>query len=112
MIGITDIVDYFEEREGLEFIYNEDSFAFYEIREKDINIRNIYTRPEARKSDSARDLEKQIYQLALEQGKSFLTGQADLRASGIEISCLSMLHTGYKLRKAEDNRLYFYKEVI
>jgi ribosomal protein S18 acetylase RimI-like enzyme len=103
---------YLEElHDGKSIVSTDYGFASYWIREKECYIEDIYTKPEYRKAEYASKLADLIAQIAIEQKCKYLTGSVIPTANNSTKSLKVLLGYGFKLCLAEENLIWFKKDL-
>lgn len=102
---------YAKEREGRDTLELEGGFATYVINKAECYIVDIYVLPEWRRSGLAKTLLDAVSKEASTQGCKYILGSVCPSANGATVSLKAMLHYGFELVKAENNMIWFTKEI-
>lgn len=102
---------YIAEREGYNIVEDDGGFATYKIDGEWCYIRDIYVKPELRKSGLASYLADMITVKAKELGCSKLLGSVSLGAFEPTASTKVLLAYGFELSHMDGNLIYFRKEI-
>lgn len=103
--------DYVKERGVFNIVELEQGFATYRINGAECYIEDIYVVPEARNKHIATLLADRISEEAKEKGCRYLTGSVMPTANKSTESTKVLLAYGFKLLRAENNAIYFIKEI-
>jgi len=104
--------EYYEElHPGKSVYYNNEGFAVYWIRDKEVYIEDIYVKKEYRRSHSASNYANAIAKLAKENGCTYMTGSVVPSANNATISLKMMMGYGFKLVSSSDNFIWFEKSI-
>lgn len=102
---------YVKEREGFEILENEHGFATYKISGNECYIRDIFVKPEMRKSHVAAKFADEIATIAKEQGCTHLSGTVAPAANGATQSVQVLLSYGFKIARSTNDLIIFVKEI-
>lgn len=91
--------------------YDETGFATYNIVGEECYIEDIYVKPEFRRSHKASKIADKIVEIAKERQCKYLTGSVIPSAANAERSLKVLLGYGLRLEKAENNIIWFIKEI-
>lgn len=105
------LAEYFKEWEGFDSIVTDDAFASYRIVGEECYIREIWVRPELRKTGLASDIADQIAVIAKERGCAFLSGSVNTLGNKPTESTKVLLAYGFKISGAVPNGILFKKEL-
>ena len=107
--------DYVNERKGYFIIEDDKGFATYgEMLLEDqtvMYIEEIYVKPEFRKGKQASRYADEISLIAKNKGIKLLLGSVDPNCNYSHESLLVLLGYGFKLYSAENNLIWFVKEI-
>lgn len=103
--------EYLKEREDLETLSDDRGFAAYRVIGEECYIKDIYIKPEARKSGAAGEIADKISVIAKSKGCKWLTGSVSPPAKGSHASLLVLVAYGMKLIRSEKDIIYFGKEI-
>jgi len=103
---------YVEEREGFSIIEGGHGFATYiKVDDDTFYLRDIFVEEEYRKSGLAKELSKQVADIAKEAGAKRLTGSVSVLANGVTVSMKAVLADGFEFSHMNGTTLYFAKEI-
>jgi predicted GNAT family acetyltransferase len=103
---------YIEEREGFSIIESDHGFATYiKVDDETYYLRDIFVEKEFRKSGLAKELSRQVAEIAKADGAKRLTGSVSTIANGVTVSMKAILADGFEFSHANGNMLYFAKEL-
>lgn len=103
--------NYYKELEGRDTIETEDGFIGYILLGKECFIAELYVIPESRQNGIGSEFVKQVSILAKEHGCTFISSTVNLLMNGVETSIKTHLSLGLKPVKAQDNKIWFAKEI-
>ena len=103
--------DYIKERGVLNILETDKGFATYKIVGTECYIEDIYVIPEYRRGKAGSDLANEIVEAAKAKGCRYLTGSVVPSAKGSTESCKALLAYGFRLLRANENVIYFVKEI-
>lgn len=103
--------EYIKEREGIETVESDRGFATFLFQDKECYIKDIYVRPEYRKTDEASTMANIIAEVAKRQGCKYLTGSVAPNTKGATESMKVLLAYGFKLAKSTPELIWFFKEL-
>lgn len=104
------ILDYYKER-GAEVIQNNDGFVIYWLSEQEAYVEIVYIKPSARRTNAATKLTKSVENIARSSGLQYLTTTVNLNKGNPEVSTMAILRYGFKILKADEDAIYFGKEL-
>lgn len=105
-------LEYIAEREGLSYIDCEEGLAIYKRINKDtVYLQDIFVNPEYRKQGIASMIADKVGIIAKEQGCSKMIGSVCTDAKGSTDSLKILLAYGFKQASANDNMIWFKKEI-
>lgn len=109
--------DYLRERmPDLLILEREEGFALYKEvefnEERMVYIQDIYVSPEHRESDIASQMSEEIQEIAKKEGIKYMLGTIVPSTENSHKSLQVLLAHGMTLALAEDDIIYFYKEII
>lgn len=103
--------DYIKEREDFECVHDENGFATYKISGTECYIRDIYVKPELRKSNIASEYADKIAEIAKSKGCTHLTGTVAPSANGATASTQVLIAYGFKILRSTSDLIIFMKEI-
>lgn len=103
--------DYHKERLGWETIELEGGFIAYSIALPFCCINEIYVKPDLRNKDIASRLGDQVVLKAKEAGCTHLWSQVSVLANGSTDALKATLAYGFKVSKAQEDRVILVKEI-
>lgn len=103
--------EYLAERESKSCFETPHGFAIYQIQGDECYLKDIYVQPEHRKHGYASRIADQISEIAKGRGCRWLVGSVSPPANNSHISLLVLLAYGMKLKRADKDIIYFYKEI-
>jgi GNAT superfamily N-acetyltransferase len=102
---------YLKEREGFDTVSTDTGFATYKITGDECYLRDIYVTPEHRKDGVASALADAVCEIAKNRGCHWLVGSVSPAANNSHASLLVLIAYGMRLKKAEQDMVYFYKRI-
>jgi GNAT superfamily N-acetyltransferase len=103
--------DYKKEREGKHVIESDRGFIVY-FKEKDyFYIEDIYVVPEFRRTHAATEMADWVCSMAKEAGIKKIMGSVVPTTNGANISLRTMLAYGMRLHSAQNNIIFFQKDL-
>jgi predicted GNAT superfamily acetyltransferase len=102
---------YIKEREDKEIIEDDFGFATFVYLQDCIYIEDVYVVPEKRGENHSSIYADIISDIAKKEGYSKLLGSVVPSTPGSTASTYVLLNYGFKLLKAEENMIYFMKEI-
>jgi GNAT superfamily N-acetyltransferase len=104
--------DYLLEREGYHSIVTDSGFATFKLISPEVcYLRDIYVKPEFRKTKVGTDIHNQVVSEAVQRGASILLGSVCLDAPSVDRSIKAMYSVDMSFSHKEGNMLYFKKEI-
>ena len=104
---------YKKEREGVEIVETDVSFATYKFVNggDTVYIIDVYVKPEARRSHAAIELGNVIVEIAKNRGAKYVLGSVDPLTNGATESIKGLIAWGMKVLKIEGRLILFRKEI-
>lgn len=104
---------YIKEREGTDIIETEDGFATYSIfpESKTCYVKDIYIRPEARRSGVASTIVDRIVEIAKQNYCTELLGTVDPTTIGATESMKAQFGYGFKLKNISGSLIVLSKNL-
>lgn len=105
--------EYVMEREGFTFVKDEHErgFAIYKIIGEECYIKDIYVKPEHRKTKIASELADEVCAKAKEAGAKYLSGTVSAVIGDPTTSMKVLLGYGMRFFKVNGDMLVFVKEI-
>lgn len=104
------VADYFAEREGFLIEESDVGFAAYKVEGDECYLKDIYVKPEFRKSGVAKSLADSVKLKAEALGAKYMTGSVDSTLSSATTSVKVLLAYGMRVYLVRDPLIYFIKE--
>lgn len=103
--------EYLKEREDFESVQTEHGFATYKVFGTECYLRDIYVKPEHRRSGETYRLSEMVKQKAIEAGCQYLSGSVCLSAKDPSRSIKTVLANGFEVLKYDRELLWFVKKI-
>lgn len=103
---------YVKERENGELLRHPHGFAIYlDIDQDTAYLQDVYVQPEHRTIGVGRELLGMAVQKAKKSNKNTLLTSTDISTHGVEVSMLSILASGFKVKNLEQNMIWYSMEL-
>lgn len=102
---------YFKELAGEDTIIVDDGFVVFSEEEDHVYLKDIYVRPEARHTGLGQELLAAVENIARQLKKPRIVGSVVPSYAGSTKRTEGMLKIGFKVLKAEQDIIYFIKEL-
>jgi predicted GNAT family acetyltransferase len=103
---------YMNERENVELVETDKGFATYVVTGTECYIRDIYVKPEFRKSGVAASIADLIAIRAKTVGCKMLTGSVCPTTRGADASLKVLIGYGMRLHSCSNNLIVFIKDLV
>jgi len=103
--------EYAKERESLDSITSENGFALYRKDKNTLFIRDIYVKPEFRKTSEFLNLFKRLKKIAEELNCKYMEGHVYLDTKDPTLSLRAILSAGFKVVHASNGMIALTKEI-
>lgn len=102
---------YFRELKNLEVYEEENGFVLYKIEENLLYIRDIYVKPENRKSKLAATMADKVAEFAKTLGCDTMIGDVEPSNNNATDSIKVLIAYGMRVVEANDDEIIFAKEI-
>lgn len=103
--------DYFSELKNLEVYEEQDGFVLYKIEDDSLYIRDIYVKPDFRKSGLAAKMADTLAEYAKTLGCVRMIGDVEPSNNNATDSIKVLIAYGMKVAVANDDEILFVKEI-
>jgi len=103
--------EYLKEREDLDTVKTEHGFATYKVMGTECYLRDIYVKPEYRKTGEAKKLSEMVRQEAIKEHCQYISGSVNLKTANPTISIKAILGDGFEVVTFQDGLLWFVKRL-
>lgn len=104
--------EHIKEREGFEIVETDFGFASYKYYDQECYIRDVYIKPEFRRSRQASKLLDTIQTIAKSSGCKFITTTVSSQYPNITGNTKAILKYGFEIAKVIQDVIWFKKDII
>lgn len=103
--------EYFKELKDLHVYEEENGFILYKLQPPYLYIRDIYVKPEHRRSHLAADMADKLAKVAKDLGYTHMLGDVEPSNNSATASIKVLLAYGMRVKEANQDEIIFIKEL-
>jgi ribosomal protein S18 acetylase RimI-like enzyme len=103
--------EYYKELKNLEVYEEENGFVLYRLQHPYLIIRDIYVKPEHRRSHLAANMADKLAKVAKELGFTHMLGDVEPSNNAATASIKVLLAYGMRVKEANQDEIIFIKEL-